>query len=221
MKRSVVLSGLGGLILATQAQAAPVAPLSYDTVNGNSGSFNYWDQNYTGAGCTTCDNAPLTGGLGDLTDGVIPTDNWFIVEAPPGNGPYVGWQLDPTITFRFAPATAIGAVTIHFDDSNGAGGVSAPGSFDINGVSYAVPEPAGSAPSFITVSGLGFVGDTFVVTAHRKNTWVFLSEFAFDGAGGGTVVPEPASWALMLAGFGALGVTARVRKRRIRASAFA
>ncbi|MFV2066020.1 MAG: hypothetical protein ACC645_03505 [Pirellulales bacterium] len=37
--------------------------------------------------------ASLSGGLGDLTDGVIATENWYIVEPPDGpNGPYVGWN---------------------------------------------------------------------------------------------------------------------------------
>ena len=131
-------------------------------------------------------------------------------EAPPGNGPYVGWTLNPTITFHFAPSTAINSVTIWFDDSDGAGGVSAPYSFDINSVNYLVPEPVGSAPSVFTASGLGFVGDTFTLTANRKNSWVFLSEVSFGGPSRG--VPEPATWGLMIAGFGMAG--AALRRRR-------
>lgn len=202
---------IAGAALLAAAPAAAVTPLSYDMLNGNTGSYNYWDEIYSGAGCTTCDNAALTGGLGDLTDGVVASDNWFVTEAPAGNGPYVGWTIDPLITFHFAAGTSIDSIRIDFDDSDGAGGVSVPGSFDINGVNYLVPEPAGSAPSFFTVSGLGFLGDTFTLQANRKNSWVMLSEVTFVGAG---AVPEPSTWAMMLLGFGAVGFAMRRSKQR-------
>lgn len=198
------------LFIAGHASAAAVIPLSYDMPNGNSGSYNYWDEIYTGSGCATCDGAALSGGLGDLTDGVIAANNWYVDEAPNGNGPYVGWSTDPTITFHFAPLTMINSITIWFDDSNGAGGVSAPASFDINSVNYAVTDPAGSAPFSFTASGLGFVGDTFTLKVNRSNSWVFVSEVAFDGRAAGAV-PEPASWSLMIAGFGLIGAALRRR----------
>ena len=92
------------------AHAVPISAVSYDMLNGNgvasSGNFNYWDLNYSGAGATTVDNAALSGGLGDLTDGVIASDNWINVENLAGTGPYVGWRHvvapDPKVTFRFA-----------------------------------------------------------------------------------------------------------------------
>ena len=159
----------------------------------------------------TCDNAALANGLGDLTDGIIATDNWFVVETPAGNGPYVGWTLDPTITFHFAPSTSIDSINIYYDDSNGAGGVSTPASFTINGTTYGVVDAPGSAPNVFTLSGLGFVGDTFTLTANRNNSWVFLSEVTFDG--GAAPAPEPASWAMMLSGFGAIGGAMRARRK--------
>ena len=212
--RLAPLAALALLAVGGQAAAA-VTPLSYDMLNGNSGTYNYWDQSYSGAGCVTCNNASLTGGLGDLTDGVIAANNWNVDEAPAGNGPYVGWQINPTITFNFAPNTAINSIKIWFDDSNGFGGVSAPGSFDINNVNYLVPEPLGSAPSSFTVSGLGFVGSTFTVKVNRKTEWAFLSEVSFGGMSG--AVPEPATWGLMIGGFGLAGAALRRRRAEVAA----
>jgi len=59
---------------AASSAYAGVAPDSYDMLNGNTGSYNYWDETYNGSGCVTCDNAALSGGRGDLTDGIIATE---------------------------------------------------------------------------------------------------------------------------------------------------
>ena len=141
------------------ANAAAISPISYDMLNGNGqaigGSFNYWDKNYTGSGNTNQDNAPLSGGLGDLTDGVIATDNWLNVENVAGEGPYVGWlSLDPTITFNYANIVNIDSVTIYVDDYNGvgAGNVRVPHSVNLSmgGASFSsgtLVDPPSSAPT--------------------------------------------------------------------------
>ena len=195
--------------LAAGSASAAVQPDSYSMVNGNTGAYNYWDDTYSGAGCLTCDNSSLSGGRGDLTDGVIATANWFVTETS-GHGPYVGWTLDPTIVFHWNAPVTVNSVTLYLDDSDGAGGVSAPSAVVINGTSFSVPEPAGSAPFAFTASGLSLTGNDVTVELVRKNTWVFLSEAQFGVA----AVPEPGTYALMLAGLGAIGMVARRRKAR-------
>lgn len=186
-------------------EAAALQPDSYSMLNGYSGSYHYWDDTYNGIGCHTCDGALLTGGTGDLTNGVIATDNWFVVE-PPGNGPYVGWPIDPTITFHWNAPVSIDSVTLWADDSNGNGGVSAPGSVTINGTNYVIPEPPGSAPFSFTASGLAFNGTDLPITIFRKNQWVFVSEVQFASN-----IPEPQTYAMLLTGFALLGFAARRR----------
>jgi len=53
----------------------------------NGGTFNYWDQSYGGLDCVNCDNALLSGGTEDLTDGVITPFNWLDIENGAGTGP--------------------------------------------------------------------------------------------------------------------------------------
>lgn len=195
-----------GLVVAVPcALAAQVNPSSYDMPNGSTGNYSYWDESYTGLGCKTCDGAALTGGLGDLTDGVIASASWNVVEAPAGPGPYVGWaNIDPTITFHFSQSVSIDSVIFSFDDSNLAG-VTAPGSVTIAGQTFAVVNPVGSEPFSFAVSGLSFVGNTLPVVIHRTGSWSFVSEISFASA-----VPEPDSGAMMLAGLAVgLGIVMR------------
>lgn len=207
-----ILANITTLVILGAASSAYAAltPDSYSMLNGNTGSYNYWDEIYSGAGCVTCDNAVLSGGRGDLTDGIVAADNWFVTEAPAGNGPYVGWTLDPTITFHWNAPVNVSSVTFHFDDSNGSGGVSAPASVDVNGINFLISDPAGSAPFAFVANGLSFTGNDLAVTIHRSNAWVFLSEVEFNV----TPVPEPETYAMLLAGLGLGLVGFAIRRRK-------
>lgn len=198
--------------IAISAHAVPIDPISYDMQNGQSGSYTYWDEYYSGTGSTTTNLASLSGGLGDLTDGIIANTNWNLAEAPPGNGPYVGWSINPTITFHFGAPVSIDSITFYVDDPNGYGGVYAPSGFIINGIPYIVSDPAGSAPTSFTFSNLGLnLSDLTVTVNKRNNGWVFLSEVDFDG-NSAAAVPEPST--LLLLGSGLVGLGYFIRRRR-------
>lgn len=212
-RRVLHCAAAGALALPVLVQAATLNPVSYDMPNGygqaNSGSFNYWDKDYTGAGNTTVDHAPLSGGLGDLTDGVIATDNWIDTENVAGTGPYVGWvNLDPVIHFHFGAAHEFQSLTIHHDDADGLGNVATPTGFRVtvggNSQLFNISDPAGAGPvaTTLNLAGLGWVGSSLSLEVIRRDTSVMLSEVSFQGV---SAVPEPGTWALMVAGLGALG----------------
>ena len=200
MKKLSVFLGALFLVFSmiVQAQAVPLYPVSYDMINGGTGSYNYWDDSYTGTGSKTTDYASLSDGLGDLTDGVIAAQNWYVVEAPAGPGPYVGWDHghDPTITFHFGQLVTIDTITFYVDDSYGAGGVDEPSSFTIAGTDYFVTDPVGSDPTSYSFSGLGITTEELEVTIWRSNAWIFMSEVEFEG----TPIPEPATMLLLSSG---------------------
>jgi hypothetical protein len=194
------LRALGVAALAapvcTCALAVQVVPSSYAMPNGNAGDYTYFDESYNGSGCVTCAGAALSGGLGDLTDGVIATTSWNVAEPPAGPGPYVGWRfINPAITFRFDGVVNIDSVTISFD-SNAITGVFAPQSVTIAGQTFPITAPAQAGPFSATFSNLGFVGTSLPVSITRNGVWVFASEVQFQA----TAVPEPATAALLLAG---------------------
>jgi hypothetical protein len=197
--------------LSSSVSAAVIVPASYDTRNGHSGAFPYWDLGYSGSGSTNTDNAPLTGGLGDLTNGVIAADNWFNVENAGGTGPYIGWRSDvlalPVVTFRFGGVVLVNSITIYVDDADGNGGVWTPASVDIGleggpYTNFLIADPVGSVPIALTFSGLALSGSNIDVRFIYGGQWIFVSEVTFDGSVSG--VPEPSSWALAGAGLCAL-----------------
>ncbi len=205
-----------GLAGAASAQAA--MPTHYDMPNGygmaHGGSFNYWDGSYSGSGDRSTDYAPLSGGLGDLTDGVIATQSWIEVENVEGTGPYVGWNLgDPwVIDFHFAQTLDFVSVTLWHDDADGVGDISPPAAVTVTVGSrtqrFELSDPAGPAPFGSTLAlGEGWQGAQMQLAIERFNNGLMLSEVTFVAA----PVPEPAS-ALLLA----MGLVA-LRARRLRA----
>eukprot|EP00163_Fabomonas_tropica_P016493 TRINITY_DN2957_c0_g1_i1.p1 TRINITY_DN2957_c0_g1~~TRINITY_DN2957_c0_g1_i1.p1 ORF type:complete len:3388 (+),score=527.40 TRINITY_DN2957_c0_g1_i1:1057-11220(+) len=108
---------------------------SYRMPNGNTGGFSYLDHIYSGSGSPTTDNSPLSGGLGQLTDGVTGVDAW---SANLGNGPayeWVAWRITtypaPYVEFEFPYSTRMDKVLV-FMNNDHVGGVAAASSFTVH-----------------------------------------------------------------------------------------
>ncbi len=208
------------LVVAAISHADAV-PLTYDMENGegqaSGGAFDYWDQTYNGTGDTTVDAAPLSGGTGQMLDGVTGVDDW---EADLGNGnayEWLGWiNTNPTITFDFGSTTAFTNASFH-TNNNGVGGVgmwgSADFSFSDDGVTFGgdttrtttALERADPTARYLT-SDLSASGRYLRVHFNDGDQpWIFISEAKFNTS----PVPEPGSMAVL-----GLGVVALLRRKR-------
>jgi hypothetical protein len=196
-------------MLPSGAGAAVINPTTYSTINGGIGSFNYADDAYTGTNI----GGFLSGGLGELTDGIVATARW---NSTPG--PYVGWRfISPEITFSFEPLDDLAKVTFFFDDAQGAGGVFLPGSLSFDfGSGYVLGTPTITSQGNLGVYTYDFTNisaDSFKVRIDSDQEWVMLTEVDFEGTLTPAIapIPEPASWAMMLGGFGLVGAVMRRR----------
>lgn len=208
-----------GLGLSVPAMATQLAVTRYDMPNGGGastgGSSNYWDRNYTGSGCTSCDYASLSGGVGDLTDGIVASDTWYPMESLAGTGPYVGWwdyyAASPIVTFFFAGNPTVDSVAVHLDNSN-FGGVTAPTTIRIDGQSYGFTAPTVGTAGWVTIGGLALTGNQHSIQfVQAPNSYTFVSEVSFTGS----TVPEPRQWALLMLGFAAMGGAMRHRRHSL------
>ena len=243
---SLALALLALVARPSQAQDSPLSPLYYNMRNGGAIAPRwYMDDTYTCAGLVACSpaqnntlavapswgGAPLYGGKGKLTDGIIATNGVFSYY---GYTPYVGWDyridysvvFHPTIHFVFDESTMINSVRIYFNGCTAPeGGPTSPCSptnislpskvsfgFGTNTLDFDIVDNLGTEPvdMLFDISALGATG-SFDVTLVRKAPWVMVSEMTFTGRV--STVPEPASVALVSAGMLALGLVARRRRR--------
>ena len=206
--------------LVAPAQGDILTPSSYDMIGGGTSSppFNHrlWDEKYP----QTSNYQPLSGGLGDLTDGLITTSNWthstdYIY--------YVGWYegdlRNPTIDFYFSGPVTITDIGIHFNAGYVPGSVhftvgSTTENFDVDHVN-----PGGGAAArwvdFALTSPS--IGDSIQVTLNDRASndvdipgwptdWILLTEVQFEGS------PVPIPGAVWLLGSGLIGLVGIRRK---------
>ena len=160
-----------------------ISPTAYDMLNGQTGTYTYFDDTYDGEGNVNEPLAPLSGGLGDLTDGVIATAHWNVTPLP-----YVGWvTVDPTITFHFDGQVLIERVILYLDDAGGGGGVHVPEDVTLvmgdDTLVFDVTDPPGDGPFPLVLEDLELAGDTLAVTLadHSTSGYMMLSEVEFYG----------------------------------------
>lgn len=223
MNSRIVLAGVSAALIvgAGVASAAPLTVTSYDMFNGATGSYDYRDFTYLPCPANACDttSAPLSGGLGKLTDGVSPTGSWYTYGLAT---PWVGWEYgvqdntNPTVTFNFGSAKNVDSVTVWLDNTIGYGGVGLPTAVVIDGVAHTIaPDSVNPDPRPYTFTGLGLTGSSatvqFLQNIDNGTPWVMVGEVSFDGSPTG--VPEPTAWGLILLGVGVMGGALRSRRR--------
>jgi hypothetical protein len=198
---------------AVSAVGLPIA--SYSMENGQSGSQTYYDDTYGGLGATGnpgVAGSPLSGGLGQLTDGVFADDTDIF------DDDWVGWfSIQPTITIDLGTPRSVDFASVHASNwSPPFNDVGAPGSailsISLDNVTYTplgpyvmLPEHvSGDESRWIDFPFGGFTaryvrfqlndGTKLAGTSPGPKPWIFLDEIRVDGE-----IPEPTSAAFAIA----------------------
>ena len=196
--------------------SSPYAVASYSMLNGASGYYNYRDYSYQNSLGVVNPNANtdfawLSGGTGLLTDGIGASLSWDVgfMNPPGGNqGQFVGWYLEPLVTFYFSQAVRFSNMRVNFDLAY-TGDVGPPGPVTVNGVQYRVTTPVGTSPFWADFDLTGSAAtNTEAVQFTRGAPWLMISEVQFV-----TATPEPGSLVLLATGLLAVLGGARIRRR--------
>jgi discoidin domain receptor family protein 2 len=171
-------------------------PVSYSAPNGTLGPSGllYRDDLYAGTGDRHADGATLSGGLGQLTDGMTGCGNDPRKDCGKGPGrDWVGWREDPTLVFDFGRRcdfSMIRIFTANFPQADAALWDTATVSFSDDGLEWhggvlattTAAEKTDHTARFIDipVNGSGRLVRIHLVRA-RPSTWLLVSEFQFEG----------------------------------------
>jgi hypothetical protein len=187
---SALLLAVMVLMQVPGAQAyTQVFATNYDMYNGNSG---YLDDTYSPDPSNNhlTAGAYLSGGKGDLTDGVYAL-------APSGTtpGPFVGWQnYDPTITFHFAEGVNIDTMVLWMDGSPTGGAVQIPEQVAVTMGSTTIISNLNEAPD---LAGFQFnifyplSNNELEITLYQRGEWIMLYEVQFYRGVNSPDVPLP------------------------------
>lgn len=212
------------ILLAASALALVSTPASAVELIVNGG---FEDPTVTHPCCTTVPPDPLPGWI--VTPNVNVVNGTFASTA--GNLAEEGVQyLDlvgqgGTGSISQSFVTVAGqtyALSFIYSHNLFSGTPSASASFSVDGLVGGILHSTGSTSDldWLTYSG-SFVADDASATLNFTNLTGGINEGVFLDAVSVQAVPEPATWAMMLLGFGAIGGALRVSRRNQRGVAFA
>lgn len=120
--------------------------------------------------------------------------------------------FDTGFAFNYASNNTPGSVSV-YDGLNGTGNLLATIALPVNAPGCTVDDFAAYCP--FGPAGVAFAGVAKSISFGGVANFIVFDDITFGSAtpGGGGQVPEPATWAMMLLGFGAAGAALR-RKRR-------
>lgn len=216
MRFTGVLVVMSALTPASMVAGAILSPVSYDMTNGRSGFNTYRDDTYGGPGSSgnpAVDSSALAGGLGQLTDGVVGTNDLFANSS----FDWVGWlEVRPVIRFDFGQVVSLETLEIHAaSHSSMFGDVDLPGTirweFSDDGMNYSgtidrvtsMSESLNTDSQWLGVTTARHARYARATLFDGVQPWIFVSEVRFEG------VPSPGAAGLI----GLAGMCAARRRR--------
>jgi len=202
------------LAMAAPASAA-IVTLDFEGIGNGNPVGNFYAPDYIFSPATLASVDSESGGSGNFANEPSPNTIMFFEDA---NSAILDVTSGFTTGFSFFYTSSTAAVINVYDGLGGTGNILASLNLVAQYNDNCVGDPSGLFCNW-TAIGVAFAGTAFSIDfgGTANQTGYDNITFGSDKPGGG-VVPEPATWAMMITGFGLVGFAAR-RRRRVAFSA--
>jgi hypothetical protein len=196
--------------------AAATTTLTFEGIPNNAPVGAFYGPDYVFSPATLALIDADSGGSGNFANEPSPNTVMFFLDA---NNAILNVTNGFTTGFSFYYSSATAATIGVYDALNGTGNLLASLNLSAQYNNNCVGDPTGQYCNWTPV-GVNFSGTAYSINFGGTANFTAYDNVTFGSATPGTgAVPEPGTWAMMLLGFGAIGLA--MRRRRARAAIFA
>jgi hypothetical protein len=210
MKTLAVLAvSASALAFSTPAMAAEV--LDFEGIASGTPVGNYYAPNYVFSPATLALVDADSGGTGNFANEPSPNTVMFFLDA---NNAILNAVNGFTTGFSFFYTSSTAATINVYDGLNATGNILASLDLVAQHTSNCTGDPSGTFCNWSAI-GVEFAGTAYSIDFGGTANQTAYDNITFGSATPGNgAVPEPATWAMLLLGFGLVGGALRSRKRR-------
>jgi hypothetical protein len=206
---AVLVVGASALAFSTPAMAADV--LDFEGVGDYNPVGDYYAPNYTFSPATLALVDADSGGGGNFANEPSPNTVMFFLDA---NNAILNAVNGFTTGFSFFYTSSTAATINVYDGLNATGNILASLDLVAQHTSNCTGDPSGTFCNWSAI-GVEFAGTAYSIDFGGTANQTAYDNITFGSATPGNgAVPEPATWAMLLLGFGLVGGALRSRKRR-------
>ena len=206
--RKYVLSTAASLMFASPAAASTT--LTFEGIPNQTPVGAFYGPDYIFSPATLAIIDSDAGGGGNFANEPSPNTIMFFLDA---NNAILNVTNGFTDGFSFFYSSSTAATINVYDGLNGTGNILASFNRTAQGFNNCAGDPTGAFCNWSPV-GVNFAGTAYSINFGGTANQTGYDNITFGSATpGGGAVPEPATWAMMLLGFGGIGVAMRRRRK--------
>lgn len=208
------MRNLGYVAVVALAMSGPasaaVVTLNFEGIANSSPVGNFYAPDYVFSPATLALVDSDSGGSGNFANEPSPNTIMFFLDA---NNAILDVNNGFTTGFSFWYTSSTAATINVYDGLGGTGNILASLNLVAQHTSNCTGDPGGTFCNW-TAIGVAFAGTAYSIDfgGTANQTGYDNITFGSDRPGGG-VIPEPATWAMMILGFGMVGFASRRRRR--------
>lgn len=205
--KNLLLAAAGAALLAAPATAA-VTVLTFEGIGDLNPVGSFYAPNYIFSPSTLALVDADAGGSGNFANEPSPDTIMFFLDA---NNAILDVPAGFTTGFSFFYSSSVATTVTVYDGLGATGNVLGVINLAAQGFDNCVGDPTGAFCNWTPV-GVAFAGTAYSIDFSGAANLTGFDNITFGRDTPGGIVPEPATWAMLIAGFGLVGFAARRRR---------